>query len=218
MPFGADARAQLNAILWDDDGNPIGIIPDTDDANVKRVQVETAFKPGEVLSVIPGAAPLNQQVTDLLKSSGSGDMVVNGSGTPVVFTFMADATDDLVLVELRVVFTASAILWGGDFGKGGGLLTNGILIEAFTDDNVTPVTLINLRQNEDLLRFATQQALTEFGGLKDVVSVSYAFNGTEKLIGASATDKIQVTVRDNLGIGSRGIDYLTMTLHAHKEA
>ena len=55
-----------------------------------------------------------EYLTDDGLVTGAHDMVVNGSGTPVSFTFPAHATRDIVLTGVRLVFSAAFFAFDGN--------------------------------------------------------------------------------------------------------
>ncbi len=191
----------------------VSVIDDTTDANVKRLQTETALKPGSQISVIEGAAVATDAVIDFLENGGSEDMVVDGSTTPVEFSFTADPSDDITVNEIRIVFVADTINWGA-FGKGGGVLTNGIELQVQLDGAASPTTLFEIFRNEDFMRM--NNPYTEFNGSDDLISASLAFGGIEKLT-AGSSDFIKVIIKDNLTSALRNLSYLTATFYGTKE-
>jgi hypothetical protein len=242
--MGFNDRPQQNTILFDDSGNPVGVmldgavyriqgenllvgktasagankevsvIDDVDDSNVKRLQIETTLKPGEVISTTPGAAPLTQRIDDFLLDGASPDMIVDGSGTPVVFSFPAESgagAKDIVLHELRIVFVVGSLVWG-DFGQGS-TLSNGLLFEAITGSG-SASELWNVQRNEDFHHLGIGRV--NYGGLDDILVVTYAFSEQDVLVKDTA-DEVRVTVRDNIGLNPRGVEYLRVSLHASKE-
>lgn len=146
---------------------------------------------------------------------GDFNMVKDGSITPVLFKVLADPDFDIVLSELRMVFCANALDFGGsDFGKGGGVLPNGMLINGVLNDGHS-VALLNVKQNQHMLEFATVtglNTLTEFAGTSDVIISSFQFGGRAKLAAGSA-DELSVTIRDSLLGGTRDIRYLQATAY-----
>jgi hypothetical protein len=163
------------------------------------------------LQVTVGAAASTGAITELLLNTGSPDMVVNGSGTPVDFVLNADATDDIVLTGVRLVFSASFFNFdGGTFGKGGGTLSNGVDINIVANDGTFTDTLATLTVNEDFLRliqFSVSQA-----GATDVMAATLPFGGRVVLVGGSS-DKVAVQIKDNLAAGARGISYFSGTVY-----
>jgi hypothetical protein len=199
----------------------VTVIDDSTNANIKRLQVEADIKPGATIGI--GANTLNSIVSRFLTDdgtdTGSEDMVVDGDPTPVTFTFPADATDDIFLNELRLVFSSTSMIFDGTKFSKSSALANGILIEATINDG-TAVDLINVTINEDFLRFVTSSGInlfSEFSGTNDVLTASFQFSGREKLAAGSA-DEIKITIRDDFtNIGAYGVNYLTATFYGFME-
>ena len=170
------------------------------------------------LQVSVGVAASAESITAFLTDdgtpTGSHDMVVNGSGTPEVFTFNADATSDIILVGLRLVFSAQSLDFdGGSFGKGSEL-SGGIELDIVADSGTFAEQLAVLTLNEDffrLLQFDISRAAAD-----GVMAATLPFGGRVILVAGTA-DKITVTINDNLPIGSLGVNYLTATLYGIQE-
>jgi len=196
----------------------VTVVDDATLATTKRLQVEADIAPGA--SIIIGAGSLvSHRGGFLVDGGGSEDLIVNGSVTPVEFTFGADPDDDTFLRELRVIMTCGGIGFDGDsFGKGAAL-ANGLLVEVTVNDGAF-YDLINVQINEDMLRFATSQGInlfSEFSAATDVLVASYQFSGREKLVAGSA-DEVKITVRDNYtNVGLYGMKYLTATFSGYTE-
>jgi len=157
---------------------------------------------------------VQQYLTDDGLPTGDPDMVVDGSVTPVPYWFPADATDTIRLSELRIVMVAGSFNWDAQFGKGGGLLTNGILFNAIVNGGDTD-DLITVYENTDLLRFSGSggtNVFAEFASTVDVVAISFIFGG-KMLLEAGTSDEVRVTIRDSLLGGARDIRQLRATLY-----
>jgi len=136
---------------------------------------------------------------------------VNGSSTPVVFSFDADATDDIQLLSLRfVIALGGSFDFDGDtFGEGGGALSNGVTIEVVANGGDFNATVTTFYTNEDFARLLDFQP---FADIDAVITASLPFGGNMVLEGGTS-DKVTVTIRDNVALGSRGIDYFTATAY-----
>jgi hypothetical protein len=135
-------------------------------------------------------------------------MVVDGSVTPVVFTYPADATYDINLVSLTFAFSTGNFDWNGTgFGDGTGL-TNGLLVEIIVN-NGTNITLGTIQLNEDFMRLSSFNSITQ-AGVTDHLDAVFSFIGNMRLK-AGTGDLIRVTVRDNLALAGRDVKYLTAT-------
>jgi hypothetical protein len=205
-----DNRAQQNVILFDDAGNAVEVVLVD---GVYRLRAEVV---GTVSIGAPAVA--NLVISGFLENGGSEDMVVDGDPTPVVFQFDAESgagAEDIFLTELRLVFVMSALSWG-NFGKSpGGILSNGVLVEATIDDGAHVIALTNLTRNEDFMRL--DEPYTELNAGSDLISAAFKFSGNEKLVKDSG-DMVKVTIRDDLTAAPKGIDYFTATLYGFKAA
>lgn len=166
------------------------------------------------IPVSVGAAASEGAVTEYVTinglPSGSHDMVVNGT-IPKSFTFPAHATRDIVLTGVRLVFSAAFFNFDGNtFGKGGGVLSNGVEMKIIANGGIFTATLATLVVNEDffrLLQFSISQA-----GATDVMAATLPFQG-RVVLEAGTSDKVEVVINDNLTIGARGITYFTGTVY-----
>lgn len=164
------------------------------------------------ISVSTGGAAVGiGAIASFLTNGGSEDMVVNGSGTPVVFTFDADATDDIQISSLRFVISVggSFDFDGNTFGDGGSALSNGVEVDLVANGGVFSDLITTFTVNEDFARLLNFQP---FSDIDAVITASLPFGGSIILEGGSS-DKITVTINDNVALGARGIDYFTATVY-----
>jgi len=227
-------------ILYDENGNPVGVIQD---GSVYRLQTAAALEKWigstaptvgqkEMAASIPVTLATDQTVIAVILSSGgadvfsdfledsgdSEDMVIDGSGTPVEFVYSAHPTDDIRVAELRVVISANSFTFGGANFGAGATLANGMLIEITVNDG-TNIILSNVQQNEDFLRFVSTTGINLFmetGGTKDALVAAFSFGGQVKLVGGSS-DEVKITIRDNITLPARQINYLTGTFYGFTE-
>ena len=157
-------------------------------------------------------------VAEYLKNGAAYNMRVNGSGTPQVFQYLCDATKDIVVHELRFIFSCANFAWSGTgFGKSATVsLANGILLELVVNNGFA-ITLNTIKINEDFLRTFGENPVTDSAGNSVVLVASYRFGGTLLLKGGTS-DKIKVTIRDDLTSGSLGVNYLSATVFGDKLA
>lgn len=207
------------AILYDSAGNAVGVVLD---GSVYRLQGESKVAKGTVdlvhLDAIdtdtglgrlkatmytPDGDPVAFPSTsasiknDFVRNSGECSLLVDGSVTPVEFTYLADSTYDISLQEIKFTMVSNSITFGSEyFGSTSGPLTNGVLVQATVNDG-TLVTLYNLVQNECFVQFASPGGFTWVVSSKDLMSSDYLIGGGLKLI-AGTGDKIIVTVRDDI--------------------
>jgi len=145
-------------------------------------------------SVPPNPASIKN---DFVKDGTSNSsLLVNGSSTPVIFTYDADSTYDISLQELKFVMASNSITFGSNyFGATSGPLPNGLLVEVISNGNTG--TVYNLTQNECFVHLASPGGYQWVVSSKDMMSSAWLIGGGLKLIHGTA-DKIRVTVRDNL--------------------
>jgi hypothetical protein len=164
------------------------------------------------LAVTTGAAAGTQTVASLLLNVASEDMVVDGSGVPVVFSFDADPVDDIQLTALRLVLSSNQIDFDGNSFGNGSALTTGISIDIVANNGTFTTQLALVQSNEDFLR------LLDFSvarvGNTDALAASLPFGSNVQLVGGTA-DNISVTIQDDLTAGPLGVDYLTGTLYGN---
>lgn len=213
-----DDRDVSNVVLYDHLGNRIGVIDDPDDAAVQRLQVEADIKPGAEIIVRPATEVgdlFRQFLSDDGTPTGSTNMVINGQATPTVFFVGADPTNDIVLAEVRLLLSAQALAFdNASFGKGGGALPNGCLIE-IVDDAVT-TEIGNLTLNEEILMLPVRNdVLLDRASSDGVLALSIDF-GNQVVLTAGSGDLVRVTIRDNLTGGNQGLHYFKFSAFGTK--
>lgn len=184
-------------------------IEDSQDSSEHRLQTEARLAPGSTVSIgtsIP-ADPAALEIS-FVTNSGDEDLLVNGSGTPVVFEYQPSTGVVMAIQNLLVVFTADDFTFDGSSFGPNSSLTNGVKVEIDVGGTVTEI--FNIKQNEDFLRVPGRLPLVNNTGPKDVLGVSFEFGGLVKLDEA-ADDKIIITVRDNLT--STKFKYFTATVY-----
>jgi len=145
---------------------------------------------------------------DFVRNNGSPSLNVDGSDTPVVFSFDADAYQDTIVHELRVgVTTQDFVFDGTKFGLKDSL-DNGVLIEVVLSGQA--YELANIKLNEDWLFFSNSSAgvgtILNNTGPKDVMAVGFGFESVT--LSAGSSDQIRVTIRDDLsGGGATALNY-----------
>jgi len=217
----AAGSAAWPLVIYDASGNVVGVVLDgiiyrvQTDAKVARGAsalvhldaIDTVSGQGRLKTTLYtpngdavafGSVPSNPTSirNEFVKNGAVESLLVNGSGTPQVFTYLADATYDISLQELKFVAVANAITFGSSaFIGGAGPLTNGLLVEIIASGNTG--TIYNLTQNEGFVNFASPGGFAWVVSSKDMMSSTYTIGGGLKLTHGSA-DAIRVTVRDNL--------------------
>lgn len=211
-------HAVSNTILYDATGNAVGVVLDgavyrlQTDAKVARGgtglvtldAIDTTTGQGRLKASLytPDGDPVSFPSTseslkhDFVRNGGSSNLLVDGSVTPVEFTYNADATHDISLQEIKFSLVSNSITFGNDyFGATAGPLTNGVLVQITT--NGTPVSLYNLDQNECFVNFASPGGFTWVVSSKDLMASTFLIGGGLKLYGGTS-DSVKVTVRDDI--------------------
>lgn len=208
-------------VLYDASGNAVGVVLD---GAVYRLQSDSKVAKGasdlvhlEVLDTIAGigrlkatlytpedeavafgSVPSNPESikNEFVLNGSSSTLLVDGSGTPIVFSYDADLTHDISVQEVKFVMASNSITFGSNyFGATGGPLTNGLLVEIISNGNVGTVHV--LKQNEDFVNFSSPGGFEWVVSSKDMMSSSFLVGGGLKLY-AGTSDKIRVTVQDDI--------------------
>lgn len=185
----------------------VTVINDTENVQAKRLQTEARIAPGSTINIGTNI-PANPAALEIgfLENGGSENMLVNGSVTPVTFSFAPLTGKTISLQDVLVVFTADDFEFDGNSFGPNSKLTNGILVQTFIDGVTT--NIFNIKQNEDFLRIPGRLPLVNNTGPKDVLSSAFSFGGLVK-ISEPGGDEIRVIIRDNLT--SIKFKYLTFT-------
>jgi len=207
--------------LMDDSGNVVGVILD---GTVYRVQADAKVAKGssdlvhlDALDTSSGkgrlkatlysaegeavsfsSAPPNPAsiYNGFVKNGSNESLLVDGSTTPIVFEYLAHASQDISIQEIKFVLASNSIKFGsGSFGAVAGPLTNGLKIEIVASGNAG--TLAIIKQNECFIHFASPGGFQWVVSSKDMMSATYLIGGGLKLVGGSA-DKVRVTVQDDI--------------------
>jgi hypothetical protein len=146
-----------------------------------------------ILRVAPGGGA---RLKAFLENGGSNDLLVDGSGTPVNFTFDADPTLDVYLNTLSLFLLCQPLTFNGSAFGGGAGLTNGIRI-AYTSGGSE--TLIGtLKTNSAMYGFSDAPPSLETNlPANDILQISINLGG-EVLLEAGSSDKLEVRIQDDL--------------------
>jgi hypothetical protein len=216
----AAAAGGWPAYLVDDSGHVVGVVLD---GSVYRLQGDSKVAKGvtsdelvhlEAIDTVTGEGRLKATIytpdgdpvafgavsssikNDYVRNGGSASLLVDGSVTPQVFTYLADATYDISLQEIRFTMAANGITFGtGYFGATAGPLPNGVLVEVITDGNT--VELFNIQRDEHFINFASPGGWEWIVSNKDVMTSAYLIGGGVKLH-AGTGDQVKITVRDDI--------------------
>jgi len=204
--------------LVDSSGNVVGVVLD---GAVYRLQTDSKVAKGssalghlEALDVSTGVVRLKTSLysqagepvslpstsasvrNECVLNGTNPSLLVDGSTTPVVFTYDADPSHDISLQEIRFTVAANSVTFGSDaFGSRAGPLSNGLLLESTTSEGTFTVT--TLYQNEDFVNFSSPGGFSWVVSSKDLMTSAYLIGGG-LVLRAGTSDKVSVTVRDNL--------------------
>jgi hypothetical protein len=162
-----------------------------------RGRLKTTLYTQDGIPVSFGSTPPNpESIKNAFIKNGTNDsLLVNGSVTPVVFSYNADATRDISIQELKFVMGANGITFGTDKFGVINALTNGLLIELVSDGNTGTVAVLNI--NECFVHLASPGGFIWVVSSKDMMASAYTIGGSLRLK-AGTNDMVKVTVRDNL--------------------
>lgn len=163
-----------------------------------RLKVDVASGDSCVQTVpFPMGVPPHRLLRMPVMNSGSKNLCVDGSSTPVVFTVDCDSSKDLYIHELRFIFSAQDIAMRGDAFGARDELTNGILIEV-TCNGVNTV-LANLQLNECIAAFCSPGGAFVFNnsGAYHLIASGLLLHG-QAVLKAGTSDNVKVTIRDDL--------------------
>lgn len=121
-------------------------------------------------------------------------LLVDGSSTPVVYSYDADSTYDISIQLVMFIMTANTIVFGENkFGVITGL-TNGLKVEITSNSNTGQI--INMQSNECFTIFSgnNYQKITSS---KDMLTAAFIVGGSF-ILKAGTSDKVAVTVQDDL--------------------
>jgi hypothetical protein len=130
------------------------------------------------------------------------DLNINGSGAPVVFTFPMDAIDDLFITEIKFFGRDNGIQFSNFLGINGSI-TNGILVEIKTDNNVVMLPPIRTTDDfDDKFAFGGSNFDVYFASGDDKFSARFIASAfplrRSGAFGAGNDDYIKITVQDNI--------------------
>ena len=211
LPAGTNKLGTIeisDSILAGD--NTIGRVKLTDGTNVAGVDANNQLKVIAAANTIP-AVLANFVDTELLNGAAS-HMGVDGSVTPVEFSYTPGVGETISLTELRFVFVSDDILWDPTKFGTEAALTNGMAIKIKT--NGVETTLRTIKTNIDFLKLASADGVySDLSGAKDILIASLYMGGSI-LLKNSTTDHIKVVISDDMDKGS--YQSLTATIKGSK--
>lgn len=205
-------------VLYDASGNPVGVVLD---GTIYRIQADSKIAKGasalvhlDAIDTESGMGRLKSTLyspdgdpiafpsvssnikNDFVKYGGSASLLVDGSVTPVTFTYDADPTYDISIQEIKFTLVSNSVTFGSNyFGATSGPLPNGTIVKV-THDSVDTVLYV-LNQNESFVNFASPGGFQWIVSSKDMMSAAYVIGGGLKLR-AGTTDKVSVIVQDDI--------------------
>lgn len=164
---------------------------------------------GDRLKVSGGipSLPLNNtiHVPSYLTNGSSSSMTVDGSSTPVEFTWSPPSSQTWYLQTIEMLLIDPGTMDAGDFGSISGSLSNGVLVTIRSQG--TLYTIVNLQTNADLsLLFGGGGTGSNSGSIFDsagFLDSSDIFRGSKAfsspiILQNSTSDFVKITIRDNL--------------------
>ena len=171
---------------------------------------------GNPIALPVGVTDAGLWVTGFVKDGGgSSDLIVNGSTTPVEFTFDADPDKDIAINAVIMVLVSNALTFGSDKFGAINALTNGVDISVTSDGSTG--SLGQLKQNEGFLHSATPGGFNLIISTKDVISSIISLGGGV-LLHAGTSDKVIVTIQDNILTPTAAGNYFKISVQGVKEA
>jgi len=183
---------RLNQISVITDGvSTVGI---KDDSGDKRLLVEAQLAPGNSVTVTP-ANPQNI-IKNRLEYGGSDNLLVDGGSSPTVFSYNADPTQNVRLVEIRFVMVADAIECDGAHFGPISTVASGVKLEVQAGGSLSEIAVV--KQTEDFLDFYSPGGIFfDRTGLKDIIVAAIHLGGAP-VLEAGSSDFVKVTVQDDL--------------------
>jgi len=181
-----NAGGSIAATLYDKSGNPIAFPVGTSDAGL--------------------------WVEDYVRNGSSDDLLVDGSSTPVSFSYNADASKDIALNAITIALVSNTLSFGAENLGAVNALTNGV--EISIDQGGNSGVLAIIKQNEDFLHVATPGGFQLLFANKDVISAIISLGGGV-VLEAGSSDKVTVKIQDDL---SSAGDYFRASVQGVKEA
>jgi hypothetical protein len=143
--------------------------------------------------------PIGDQFIEFLENTGSKDLLVDGSSTPVDFKVLAHATKDKNITEIRCTGGTTGSLKFSQFLKFSTKLTNGVEIKILSDAKTFTFPLI--KSTEDFRDFVSfkcaQNWLFDITAAQDRIRASFCPSQPFPLIKNTA-DYVQVKIQDDL--------------------
>lgn len=138
----------------------------------------------------------------------NSDLRVDGSTTPVDFTFEAIADYGLIINEVGFVMAANSIVSGSEKFAGLSALINGVTCIYY--DGTDELEMDRLNVNEDFMHFSSPGGYNFWPLNKDQIIAQRYLNGVIRLA-ADSTEKLILRIADDL---ASGIDYFKCRVKA----
>lgn len=228
--LAADGAATLGNPVWigGHDGTNVRALQSVLDGTLYRLQAEAkvaidkngtlhhlrVLENGSLVTTgtaVPVSDPTKIR-NEYVVNGGSSDLRVNGSGTPVVFTYAADSTVDTRIISINFMLVASSIKFDGDSFGPISALTNGVEVKITAESQTAIIHEFFI--TEHIREFASSGGFDYFVAANDAVGSLLDVGGSLTLVAGSA-DKIEVTIRDKLT--SKKIKYFACFVKGIKE-
>ncbi len=142
----------------------------------------------------------NQKLSTVGDGTGTTNMAVDGSGTPVVFRITPAAGEVMRVARWMMTIRDSGSMDSGGYGNNGGSpLTNGLLVEMVQDSTVVGVVPA-VRSHIDIAALCYDITHHSWGSGDEFITARWSLNKSGqyvRLVGDDG-DELRVTVRDDL--------------------
>lgn len=177
------------------------VISVTNDGEKRRLDVST----------FDNTDPKKGNFTNLaLTNSGSSDLNIDGSGSPVSFIAEPSDNKNFILFRLILVMEGANMSWK----KYGGIsaLTNGVLIKVTEDGVERELTIDPIKRNRDFIWYAYDISLDS--AVTNVLRMRWTFarSGTVFTLKDNTSDNFKIIIQDDL----TGIDYFKAIVQGYE--
>jgi len=149
-----------------------------------------------LVNLYNGLTAVDSQFYYYVTNGASTAMNVNGSTTPVNFFYTnISTTQDMYITDISIVGNDAGISYGKFFGRN--LLTNGMQYQIKNDALVSPITLFNFKQNEELIGVSSSYKLDASMGNPQNASFFLSYSQPIKLA-KNNNEYVKFIVRDNI--------------------
>ena len=149
-------------------------------------------------------------INQALENSGSDEMNVDGSVTPVHFTASPSTGKNLVIYRLILAMEDSSMSWTKFAGRSA--LPNGVLIKVTEDGSERSIVTDPIKTNRDFVWNAYDVNIQS--STTSVLSMRWTFAkaGTVLVLKDAYLDNFKITVQDDLS----GVSYIKATVQGYE--